>query len=95
MQESLAPEEMHPWVLRELAEGVAKPLPIILEKMWQSREVPTELRHMENEMIGDSKHGDSKGRSCLKYLVDEGRDTDIICLNSCKALLCLAQHPCL
>lgn len=65
----MAPGEMHLWVQRELA-GVAKPLHIILEVMWQSREAPMELGHMENEeMTGDSKHDDSKGRSCLKYLV--------------------------
>lgn len=42
-----------------------------------------------------SKHGDSKSRSCLKYLVafcdratalvDEGRDTDTTYLKFCKA----------
>lgn len=56
----MAPDEMSLQVLRELSEGVAKPPPIILEEMWQSREVPIELRHMENEeMVGDSRHGNS------------------------------------
>ena len=54
------------------------------------------LRHMENEEVtDDSKHSFSKGKSCLKKLValydrvtavvGEGRATDIIYLDLCKA----------
>jgi len=44
VHKSMEPDEMHPWVLREPVDEVARPLSIIFERSWRSGEVPTDWR---------------------------------------------------
>lgn len=75
---SMGPCEIHPWVLRELVDEVAKPLSIIFEKFWQSGEVPTEWkRRNTNPVFAKGSKEDlgnhrpvSWSRSCWKLWWD-------------------------
>ena len=44
MHKTMGPDKIHPWVLREVADEVAKLLSIIFERSWQPGEVPTDWK---------------------------------------------------
>ncbi|KFQ41110.1 hypothetical protein N333_00979, partial [Nestor notabilis] len=44
VHKSMGSDEIHPWVLKELENEVARPLSIIFERSWQSGEVPDDWK---------------------------------------------------
>ncbi|KAK4826550.1 hypothetical protein QYF61_010070 [Mycteria americana] len=104
IHKSMEPDEMHPRVLRELADGrkddPGNYRPVSLTsmpgKIMEQILIEALLRHMEDrDMIQDSQHGFTKGKSCLTNLVafydgvttsaDKGRATDVSYLDFRKA----------
>ncbi|KAK4811897.1 hypothetical protein QYF61_014930 [Mycteria americana] len=93
----MGPDGIHPRVLRELAEALTKPLSILYQQSWLTREVPVDWR-LANVMPIYKKdrkeHAFMKGRSCLTnlisfydkvtHLVDEGKAVDIAYLDFSK-----------
>ncbi|KFQ46106.1 hypothetical protein N333_04586, partial [Nestor notabilis] len=44
VHKSMGPDEIHPQVLKELANEVAKPLSVIFERSWQTGDVPDDWK---------------------------------------------------
>ena len=79
----MGPDEIHPWIMRELVDEVAKPLSIIFQRSWQSGEVPTDWKR-GNSHFQEGKKDDlgNFGPVCLTSVL--GKITEQILL---KALL--------
>ncbi|KAK4822092.1 hypothetical protein QYF61_009792 [Mycteria americana] len=84
IHKSMGPDEIHPRILKEVADVLTKPLSIIYQQSWLTGEVPVDWAgrrtrgttglaitwHVENNQgIKPSQHGFRKVRSCLTNLI--------------------------
>ena len=58
---SVGPGDIHPRVLREMADVVAEPLPIVFEKSWLSGEVPSDWKKGNVTLIFKKGRKDNLG----------------------------------
>ncbi|PKU41725.1 rna-directed dna polymerase from mobile element hypothetical protein [Limosa lapponica baueri] len=71
----MGPDEMHPWVLKELANEVAKLLSIIFKKSWHSSEVPTDWKRRNmNTIFEKEKKEDSENHRAVSLTSVSGVD---------------------
>ncbi|KAK4830434.1 hypothetical protein QYF61_011142 [Mycteria americana] len=94
---SMGPDRIHPTVLTELVEVLTKPLSIIYQQSWITREVPVDWKLPNLMPIHKKGWKEDPGnyRSCLTnlisfydkvtHLVDEGKAVDIVYLDFTKA----------
>ncbi|KAK4826412.1 hypothetical protein QYF61_008945 [Mycteria americana] len=98
---SMGPDNIHPRVLRDLADVIARLLSITFEKLWRfpsenyGMNPPGSYHKSMKHMIGKSQHGFTKGKSCLTnlitfydkvtYSVDVGQTVEIVYLDFSKA----------
>lgn len=74
MRKPVGPVEIHPQVLKELADEVAKPLSTMFERSRQSGEVPTDLKNITPIL--------KKGGGGIKRKKRRSRNYRPVCLTS-------------
>ncbi|KFP34256.1 RNA-directed DNA polymerase from mobile element jockey, partial [Colius striatus] len=79
---SMGPDGMHPRVLRELADVIAKPLSIIFEQSWRTGEVPEDWRKANVTSVFKKGRKDDSGSYRLVSLIPiPGRVMERLILN--------------